>query len=62
MTSLAEIEAAVDSLPPQQQELLLRHIADRLQQSSQRKANLPFIPASGRQITQEEIDDACDAD
>jgi hypothetical protein len=62
MNSLAEIEAAVDSLPPQQQELLLRHLADRLTRTTPGKPNLPLIPASGRLITQEEIDDACDAE
>jgi len=63
MTSLAEIEAAVDSLPAQQQELLLRHLSEPLQRlPAHGKSRLPLVPASGRTITQEEIDDACDAE
>jgi hypothetical protein len=62
MSTLAEIEAAVDTLPPPQQEALFRHLARRLQQRTDAKGRLPLVPATGRPITQEEIDDALDAD
>jgi hypothetical protein len=62
MFSLAEIEAAVDSLPPGQQEELLRHLADRLKPKNNPMRTIPMVPATGREITQQEIDDACDAD
>jgi hypothetical protein len=61
MNSLAEIEAAVDSLPPPQQHQLLQHLSDRLRKPGQAKRDLPIIAATGHEITQEEIDDACDA-
>jgi hypothetical protein len=60
MSTVQEIEAAVAALPPPQQEELLRHLEDRLRQQSKRR--LPLVPAMGRPITQEEIDDAFDAD
>jgi hypothetical protein len=59
---LAEIESAVDALPSPQQEKLLRHLAERLGRQVETKRQLPLIPASGRPITQEEIDDALDSD
>ena len=61
MNSLAEIETAVDALPPPQQEQLLRHLAERVRQHGQAKRRLPVVAATGREITQREIDDACDA-
>lgn len=62
MSTLVEIEAAVEKLAPPQQEELLRYLAERLQQHRQLKRQLPLVPATGRPITQEEIDDALDAD
>jgi len=62
MSTLAEIETAVDALPPLQQEELLRHLAKRLRMQGEPKRRLPLVPATGRPITQEEIDDALDAD
>jgi hypothetical protein len=61
MNSLAEIESAVASLSPPQQEELLRHLAERVRQQGQPKRRLPVVAATGREITQREIDDACDA-
>ena len=58
MSTLAEIEAAVDALPSRQQEALFRHLAQRLKQGAAPKRLLPLVPATGRPITQEEIDDA----
>ncbi|MBI3418145.1 MAG: hypothetical protein HY043_22885 [Verrucomicrobia bacterium] len=48
MSTLAEIETAVNALPSPQQEELFRR--------------LPLVPATGHSITQEEIDDALDSD
>jgi len=62
MSTLVEIEAAVEKLAPPQQEELLRYLAERLQQHRLLKRQLPLVPATGRPITQEEIDDALDAD
>ena len=61
MSKLAEVEAAVDALPVPQQEALFRHLADRLR-TPQAPRRLPLVPATGRPITQEDIDDALDAD
>jgi len=62
MSTLAEIENAVDALPPPQQEELLRHLAKRLRLQGEPKGRLPLVPATGHPITQEEIDDALEAD
>jgi len=62
MTSLTEIEAAVDALPSPQQQELLRHLAERLGTPQILKRRLPLVPPTGRAITQEEIDDALETD
>ncbi len=62
MSTLAEIEAAVNALPSPQQEELFRHRAERLQKQPEAKRRLPLVPATGRPIQQEEIDDALDPD
>lgn len=62
MSTLAEIEVAVDALPSPQQEALFRHLAQRLQKRPNPKRSLPLVPATGRPITQEEIDDALNAE
>jgi hypothetical protein len=64
MSTLAEIEKAVATLPLTQQEELVRHLLSRLQSPPQPSTSrrLPLVPATGRPITQEEIDDALDAD
>lgn len=62
MSTLAEIEAAVDALPSRQQEALFHHLAQRLKHGAAPKRLLPLVPATGRPITQEEIDDAVSAD
>ena len=62
MSTLTELEAAVELLPVPQQEALFRHLAERLQKRPEPKRRLPLVPASGRPITQEEIDDALDSD
>jgi hypothetical protein len=62
MSNLAEIEAAVDALPSPQQQELLRHLAERLGKPPMIKRRLPLVPSTGRPITQEEIDDAIEAD
>ena len=62
MSTLAEIETAVEALPSPQQEELFRHLAERLRKREEPKRRLPLVPATGRPITQEEIDDALDPD
>ena len=62
MNTLTEIEATVDALPWQQQKELFRHLAERLSKQPIPKRRLPLVPASGRPITQAEIDDALDSD
>lgn len=61
MNSLADIETAVESLSPTQQAELLRHLTERVRTQAVPKRQLPVIGATGREITQQEIDDACDA-
>lgn len=62
MSTLAEIERAMDALPASQQEELFRHLAERLRKQAEPKRRLPLVPATGRPITQEEINDALDSD
>ena len=62
MTKLVEVEAAVDALPVPRQEELFRHLAERLRAQQEPHRRLPVIPATGRPITQEDIDDVLDAD
>ena len=62
MDTLPEIEAAVDALPLTKQKELLRRLAERLQEKQEPKRHLPLVPPTGDPITQQEIDDAIDAD
>jgi hypothetical protein len=62
MSTIAEIEAVVDALPTPQQEELLRHPTERLREPQKPKRALPLVPATGRPVTQEEIDNALDTD
>lgn len=61
MDTLHEIEAAVDALPETQQKELFCHLAERFQQE-ELKRRLPLVPLTGDSITQQDIDDALDAD
>lgn len=61
MSTLAEIEAAVDVLPLPEQKELLRYLESRLRPAAT-KRRLPLIKATGQPITQQQIDDALDAD
>lgn len=62
MDTLPEIEAAVDALPVTQQKELFRHLAKRFQEQEEPERSLPLIPPTGNPITQQDIDDALDAD
>lgn len=62
MSTLAEIEFAVDALPLPQQKELFQHLAERLNARAEPKRRLPLVPATGFPITQTEIDDALDSD
>lgn len=63
MSTFAEIEAAVDALPSPLQEQLFRHLAERLHRGEKRNDHpLPLVPSTGRPITQQEIDEALDAE
>ena len=59
MHTVAEIEAAAKSLPRQQQEELLRRL-ENLLNPSKPGSGFSVIPATGRTITQQELDDARD--
>jgi len=60
--TLAEIESAVNALPLPQQKELYRHLGERLNGQTEARRLLPLVPATGQPITQEEIDNALDAD
>lgn len=62
MSTLAEIESAVDALPLPQQKELFQHLAERLNDRTDPKRRLPLVPATGSSITQTEIDDALEAE
>jgi hypothetical protein len=62
VSTLTEIESAVDALPWTEQNELFRHLAKRLQDRPGAMRRLPLVPATGQPITQAEIDDALDAD
>jgi hypothetical protein len=62
MDTLPEIEAAVDALPVTEQKELFRHLAERFQEQEELKRRLPLIASTGNPITQQDIDDALDAD
>ena len=62
MTTLSEIEAAVESLPLPQKQELMRYLSDQLQRPGTREPRLPLVPRTGQRITQEEIDDARDSE
>jgi hypothetical protein len=62
VSTLSEIESALNALPLPEQKELFRRLAERLQDRQEVKRCLPLVPATGRLITQQEIDDALDAD
>ena len=62
MSTLAEIESALNALPLPEQQELFRRLAERLRPRPEVKRRLPVVPATGRPITQEEVDDALGAD
>lgn len=61
VSTLADIEAAVDMLPLSDQLELLRHLETRLKEPLPPR-RLPLVKATGQPITQQQIDDALDAD
>ena len=64
MSTLAEIEKAIEALPPEQWAEIRRWMgshAPRPRDAATERA-LPLVAATGRAITQQEIDDALDAD
>ena len=62
MSTFGEIEDAVNALPLSEQKALFEHLTQRLQIGEDVRRRLPLVPATGHPITQEEIDDALDAD
>jgi hypothetical protein len=63
MSTLTEIEEAVDSLPPEQKQELWSYLQRQLfRPTVPSRHALPLVPAHGQPITQQEIDDALDAD
>ena len=57
-----EIEAAVELLPSVEKQELLRYLERHLNEPAPGRRALPLVPASGQRITQQEIDDALEAD
>ncbi len=62
VSTLAEIESAVNELPLPEQKELFQHLAQRLNARTEPKRHLPLVPATGSAITQTEIDDALDTE
>lgn len=63
MSTLTEIEEAVDLLPPEQKQQLWSYLQRQLLRPPVPSRHaLPLVPARGQPITQQEIDDALDAD
>lgn len=62
MTTLSEIEAAARQLPPRQQRELLDRLTKLLADKSGSAHAIPLVPATGKPISQKEIDDALDSD
>ena len=62
MSTLTEIEAAVETLPAVEKQELLRYLERHLTATAPGRRALPVVPASGQRITQQEIDDALEAD
>jgi hypothetical protein len=62
MSTLQEIEEAVATLPEQEQKELFRYLENRLASKHPRKRMLPLVPSIGQPITQQEIDDALEAE
>jgi hypothetical protein len=62
MDKLPEIEVPVDALAEKQQEESFNHLAERLQEEEEPKRRLPVVPSTGNSITQQDVQDALDAD
>ncbi len=62
LTEIADIESAVEALPPTQQKELLERLTRRLNPEQPSARVLPIIQPTGHPITQKEIDDALEAD
>ena len=61
MSTVVEIEEAIGQLPTSEQEALFRHLQEAMGHRDKPRS-LPLVPPTGRTITQQEIDDALDAD
>ena len=61
MSTVVEIEEAIGQLPTSEQEALFRHLQEAMRHRDKPRS-LPLVPPTGRTITQQEIDDALDAD
>ena len=64
MSTLAEIEKAIEALPPEQWLEIRRWMGSRTPkvQPAGNAHTLPLVPATGKSITQQHIDDALDSD
>lgn len=66
MSTVAEIEAVVPSLTTDElmelEQFIRRTRESKARGGAPRRRELPLVAATGRSITQEELDDACDAD
>lgn len=61
MSTVVEIEEAIGQLPTSEQEALFRHLQEAMR-LREKPRFLPMVPPTGQTITQQEIDDALDAD
>lgn len=64
MSTVAKIEEAIGQLPPEQWAEIRRWMDShgRQHRDTAQGRELPFVAATGRAITQQEIDEALDAD
>jgi hypothetical protein len=62
MSSLADIEKAIEALPPEEWWKIRRWMESQKPKSQtvEECRQLPLVPATGRVITQEQVDDALD--
>jgi len=56
MSTLTEIEAVVELLPPADKQELLRYLERQVNEPAPGRRALPLVPASGQRITQQEIE------
>ena len=61
MSTVAEIEEAIERLPAREQAALFQYLEAAMRQREKQRA-FPLVPPTGQVITQQEIDDAFETD